>query len=61
MTVFYPTMSNDERRSVLSSDLDGDLRAYLLSRLEEFSSMARVIPSRAAIFTHCCDASGAYR
>ncbi len=27
MSVFYPTMSMDERRSVLSSDLDGDLRA----------------------------------
>ena len=27
MTVFYPTMSNDERRSVLTADLDGDLRA----------------------------------
>jgi|GEM_PF-6376875 len=27
MSVFYPTMSLEERRSVLSSDLDGDLRA----------------------------------
>lgn len=27
MSQFYPTMSMDERRSVLSSDLDGDLRA----------------------------------
>ena len=27
MSVFYPTMSMDERQSVLSSDLDGDLRA----------------------------------
>ena len=27
MSVFYPTMSMEERRSVLSSDLDGDLRA----------------------------------
>ena len=27
MSVFYPTMSMDERRSVLASDLDGDLRA----------------------------------
>lgn len=27
MSTFYPTMSMDERRSVLSSDLDGDLRS----------------------------------
>jgi hypothetical protein len=27
MSVYYPTMSTDERRSVLTSDLDGDLRA----------------------------------
>jgi hypothetical protein len=27
MSVYYPTMSTEERQSVLSSDLDGDLRA----------------------------------